>query len=72
MPVGRRVYGWALDEDFFKFRDRAKREGLTIEQAMTAIVRSYAEGLVLVRRPKVKVHAKSENGFPTERAANGA
>lgn len=65
MPVGRRIYGFADDETFFRFRDRAKREGLSVGEAFTAIVKAYAQGLELVRvRPK-REHAPSENGFQT-------
>ena len=70
MPVLRRVYGEVDDNTFFAFRDRAKREGLALADAFSAIVIAYGKGYHLVRPHQKPIHAKSENGFPSE--ARGA
>lgn len=40
----RRIYAVVGEKDFTNFRDRAKAEGLKIDEAFVALVKLYAQG----------------------------
>lgn len=72
MPVLRRVYGEADDATYFAFRDRARSEGLSMNEAMSAIVLAYARGYVLVRPKTPKEHHKPEGADYGREAQKGS